>query len=187
MRLPSSSAYAEARTYCPGYPRGRLSVVKHRQLVRQVGAFGEFVSESSTNLKIKIRCGTRRPSLTTRCGSHRPSSMTRQVNISVTCGDSVSHGSVRRRPSASLQPDLASGVQEQTNKDHLFKSKAELKSRLEVQFPVSANHQVRADVQTNRNYVLLCCTWIKTELRSSPSGSKFQFDCCCPTRSTCRA
>ena len=35
---------------CPGYPRGRLSVVKHRQLARQVGAFGEFASESSTDL-----------------------------------------------------------------------------------------------------------------------------------------
>ena len=128
MRSSSSSTYAEARTYCPGYPHGRLSVVKHRQLVCQVGAFGEFVSESSTNLKIKIRCGTRRPSLTTRCGSHRPSSMTRQVNISVTCGDSVSHGSVRRRPSASLQPDLASGVQEQTKG-----SPVQVQGRVEVQ------------------------------------------------------
>ena len=36
--------------YCPGDPRGRLSVVKHRQLARQVGAFGEFASESSTDL-----------------------------------------------------------------------------------------------------------------------------------------
>ena len=34
----------------PGYPRGRLSVVTHRQLARQVGAFGEFASESSTDL-----------------------------------------------------------------------------------------------------------------------------------------
>ena len=45
-----SSAFAEAQTYCPRYPRGRLSVVKHRQLARQVGAFGEFASESSTDL-----------------------------------------------------------------------------------------------------------------------------------------
>jgi len=29
---------------------GRLSVVKHRHLARQVGAFGEFASESSTDL-----------------------------------------------------------------------------------------------------------------------------------------
>ena len=50
MRLTSSSTYAEARTNCPGYPRGRLSVVKHRQLARQVGAFGDFASESSTDL-----------------------------------------------------------------------------------------------------------------------------------------
>jgi hypothetical protein len=34
----------------PGYPRGWLLVVKHRQLARQVGAFGGFASESSTNL-----------------------------------------------------------------------------------------------------------------------------------------
>ena len=95
-------------------------MVKHRQLVCQVGAFGEFVSESSTNLKIKIRCGTRRPSLTTRCGSHRPSSMTRRVNIRVTCGDS--------RPSASPQPDLASGVQEQTKG-----SPVQVQGRVEVQ------------------------------------------------------
>jgi hypothetical protein len=33
-----------------GYPRGRLSVVKHRQLARQVGVFGRFVSKSSTDL-----------------------------------------------------------------------------------------------------------------------------------------
>ena len=50
FQLPSSSAYTEARTYCPGYPRGRLSVVKHRQLARQIGAFGEFASESSMDL-----------------------------------------------------------------------------------------------------------------------------------------
>ena len=39
---------------CPGDPRGRLSVVKHQQLARQVGAFGEFASESLTDLVIKI-------------------------------------------------------------------------------------------------------------------------------------
>ena len=32
LRLSSSSAYTEAQTNCPRYPRGRLSVVKHRQL-----------------------------------------------------------------------------------------------------------------------------------------------------------
>jgi hypothetical protein len=151
-------------------------VIKHRQLARQIWAFSAIAFESSVDLEIK-----------TRCGSHRPSSTTRRVDINVTCGDSVPHGGVRRRPSASLQPDSASGVQEQTNKDHLFKSKAELKSRLEVQFSVSANHQVRADVRTNRNYMLLCRTWIETELRSSLNGSKFRVDCCCPTRSTCHA
>ena len=40
--------------YCPGDPRGRLSVVKHRQLARQVGAFGEFASESSMDLNNMI-------------------------------------------------------------------------------------------------------------------------------------
>ena len=50
MRLPLSSAYAEARTNCLGYPRGRLLVVKHRQLARQVGAFSGFASESSADL-----------------------------------------------------------------------------------------------------------------------------------------
>ena len=33
-----------------GDPRGRLSVVKHRQLARQVGEFGNFASESSMDL-----------------------------------------------------------------------------------------------------------------------------------------
>ena len=36
--------------YCPGYSRGRLSVVKHRPLAHQVGAFGDFASESSMDL-----------------------------------------------------------------------------------------------------------------------------------------
>ena len=40
--------------YYPGDPRGRLSVVKHRQLARQVGAFGEFASESSMDLNNMI-------------------------------------------------------------------------------------------------------------------------------------
>jgi len=35
---------------CPGYLRGRLSVVKHRQLARQVRAFGGFASKTSTDL-----------------------------------------------------------------------------------------------------------------------------------------
>ena len=35
---------------CLGYPHGRLSVVKHRQLARQVGDFGGFASESSMDL-----------------------------------------------------------------------------------------------------------------------------------------
>ena len=35
-------------------PRDGLPVVKHRQLVRQVGDFGEFASESSTDLNIYI-------------------------------------------------------------------------------------------------------------------------------------
>jgi hypothetical protein len=34
---------------CPGYPRGRLSMVKHRQLVRQVGAYGAITIKSSTD------------------------------------------------------------------------------------------------------------------------------------------
>ena len=55
MRSPSSSAYAETRTYYPGDPCGRLSVVKHRQLARQVGAFSEFASESSKDLINKIK------------------------------------------------------------------------------------------------------------------------------------
>ena len=42
------------KQYCPGDPRGRLSVVKHRQLARQVGAFGEFASESSMDLDSMI-------------------------------------------------------------------------------------------------------------------------------------
>jgi hypothetical protein len=33
----------------PGYPCGRLSVVKHRQLARQVGAFGAIAIKSSTD------------------------------------------------------------------------------------------------------------------------------------------
>ena len=40
--------------YYPGDPRGRLSVVKHRQLARQVGAFDEFASESSMDLDSMI-------------------------------------------------------------------------------------------------------------------------------------
>jgi hypothetical protein len=135
-------------------------VIKHRQLARQVRVFGAIAFKSSVDLKIKIRCG-----------SHRPSLMTRRVYISVTCGDSVSHGGVRRRPSASLQSDSASGVQEQACnrthggvrrrpsaslqsdcgfRRHLFKSKAKSKSRSKVQFSVLVNHQVRADVQTNK-------------------------------------
>ena len=40
---------------CPGYLRGRLSVVKHRQLARQVGAFDEFFFlESSVDLDLKM-------------------------------------------------------------------------------------------------------------------------------------
>ena len=50
MHLPSSSAYTEAQTNYPRDPRGRLSVVKHRQLTRQVGAFGDCASESSIDL-----------------------------------------------------------------------------------------------------------------------------------------
>ena len=42
------------KQYCPGDPRGRLSVVKHRQLASQVGAFGEFASESSMDLNNMI-------------------------------------------------------------------------------------------------------------------------------------
>ena len=34
----------------PGYPRDGLPIIKHRQLARQVGAFGDFVIESSTDL-----------------------------------------------------------------------------------------------------------------------------------------
>jgi hypothetical protein len=35
---------------CPRYPNDRISVVKHRQLPHQVGAFSRFVSKSSTDL-----------------------------------------------------------------------------------------------------------------------------------------
>jgi hypothetical protein len=38
----------------PGYPRDRLSVVKYRQLARQVGAFSGFASKSSMDLNNMI-------------------------------------------------------------------------------------------------------------------------------------
>jgi hypothetical protein len=38
----------------PGYPHGRLSVVKHRQLPCQVGAFGAIAIKSSTNFNNMI-------------------------------------------------------------------------------------------------------------------------------------
>jgi hypothetical protein len=34
----------------PGYPHGRLSVVKHQQLARQIGAFSGFAIERSMDL-----------------------------------------------------------------------------------------------------------------------------------------
>jgi hypothetical protein len=54
-------------------------MVKHRQLARQVGAFGAIAFESSVDLKIKIRRGFRRLSLITRGSSCRSSSTTRCV------------------------------------------------------------------------------------------------------------
>jgi hypothetical protein len=42
----------------PGVPRGELPVIKHRQLTRQIGAFGDFAIESSTDLKINAVRGS---------------------------------------------------------------------------------------------------------------------------------
>jgi len=50
LRSLSSSGIRWSPNNYPGYPRGRLLVIKHRQLVRQVGAFGGFASESSMDL-----------------------------------------------------------------------------------------------------------------------------------------
>jgi hypothetical protein len=47
LRSPSSSSIRRSPNNCSGYPYGRLSVVKHRQLARQVGAFGTIVIKSS--------------------------------------------------------------------------------------------------------------------------------------------
>jgi hypothetical protein len=39
LRSSSSSSMRQSPNNCPGYPRDRLSMVKHRQLARQVGTF----------------------------------------------------------------------------------------------------------------------------------------------------
>jgi hypothetical protein len=46
LHSPSSSSTRRSSNNCPGYPRGRLSVVKHRQLARQVGVFGTIAIKS---------------------------------------------------------------------------------------------------------------------------------------------
>jgi hypothetical protein len=48
-RSPSSSSMRRSSNNYLRYPRGRLLVVKHRQLVRQVGAYGAIVIKSSTD------------------------------------------------------------------------------------------------------------------------------------------
>jgi hypothetical protein len=49
LRSPSSSRIRRSPNNCLGYPCGRLSVVKHRQLARQEGAFDAIAIKSSTD------------------------------------------------------------------------------------------------------------------------------------------
>jgi hypothetical protein len=102
-----------------------LPVIKHRQLTREVEAFGATAFESSMDLKINVEF----------------------LRINLLLGIFYSA--------------LILG-------DSVFKSKAELKSRSEIQFSVSTNHRVGADVEAYKKNVL------EAGLRSSPRGSKFQ-------------
>jgi hypothetical protein len=47
LHSPSSFSMHQSSNNCPGYPYGRLSVVKHRQLARQVWVFGAITIKSS--------------------------------------------------------------------------------------------------------------------------------------------
>jgi hypothetical protein len=49
LRSPLSSSTRRSPNNYPGYPRGRLSVVKHRKFARQVGAYSAIVIKSSTD------------------------------------------------------------------------------------------------------------------------------------------
>jgi hypothetical protein len=49
LHSPSSSSTRRSLNNCSRYPRSKLSVVKHWQLARQVGAFGAIAIKSSTD------------------------------------------------------------------------------------------------------------------------------------------
>ena len=54
MRYRRVPEFVEAHRISSWVPHDELPVIKHRQLARQVGAFGEFMLESSADLNNMI-------------------------------------------------------------------------------------------------------------------------------------
>jgi hypothetical protein len=106
-----------------------LPVIKHRQLTREVEAFGATAFESSMDLKINVEF----------------------LRINLLLGIFYSA--------------LILG-------DSVFKSKAELKSRSEIQFSVSTNHRVGADVEAYKKKragggAEIITAWLQIPIQSS--------------------